>query len=69
MQSLNDAIKVLKANVKEKPVSYWKKNGYYVFRMANTESIGCGFYKVEGNTVTGTNPMHEDLEFNDMINL
>lgn len=67
MQTLNEAINVLKKNVKgAKPVSYWKKGTSYVFRLANTDVIGCNYYIVEGDKVTGTNPMRVDLDVSDM---
>jgi hypothetical protein len=67
MQSLNEAINVLKKKVKgAKPVSYWKKGTSYVFRLANTDVVGCNFYRVEGDKVTGTNPIQADLVASNM---
>lgn len=67
MQTLNEAINILKKNVKgAKPVSYWVKGTSYVFRLANTEIIGCNYYIVDGERVTGTNPILSDLDVADM---
>lgn len=66
MQTLNEAINILKKNVKgAKPVSYWIKGSTYIFRLAS-RGVGCNYFIVEGEKVQGTNPMHIDLDVSDM---
>lgn len=71
MQTVQEALGVLKKNIKDaKPTGYWIKGSTYIFRLQyRGDIVGCNLYIVDGNKVTGTNPMLVDLDVEDMYKL
>lgn len=71
MQTVQEALAVLKNNIKDaKPTGYWIKGSTYIFRLQyRGDIVGCNLYIVDGDKVTGTNPMLVDLDVEDMYKL
>ena len=71
MQTVQEALAVLKNNIKDaKPTGYWIKDYTYIFRLQyRGDIVGCNLYIVDGDKVTGTNPMLVDLDVEDMYKL
>lgn len=71
MQSLKEAIKVLRNNIKDaKPDAYWIKDSTYIFRLrVKGRLFGCNIVIVEGDKVKGIHPLNIDVDMKDMIKI
>ncbi len=61
--SLMRAIELLKKKIGDKKIiGYWTKGLNYVFCVDIGNLASCSYYLVNGNSVTGTNPILANLD-------